>query len=151
MRVFRLALVLLAALGPACRSADLEPLPFEQLPVCVAVDGVGDRVFRTAAAWETFLASGRVTGQAAPDFAQVTVATHLDGAGSACTGFTVDDVAVSDSRVLVQATRHVFDGPCIAVIAYPQVSVAFAATDLPVDVRVREVTVTASRGAAACY
>jgi hypothetical protein len=153
MRVLlRLSVVVLGALGPACRSADIQPLAFEQLPVCVATDEAGERVFRSAGQWQDFLRSGRVSGQPVqPDFARVTVATRLDGPGSACIRYTVDDVIASGSRVVVQATRHVFDGPCIAVIAYPQFSVAFDARDLPVSFHVREVvTTSAGEGARAC-
>jgi hypothetical protein len=152
MRVFRLCLALGLAAGLAgCRSADFERLAFEVVPVCVRTEEAGERVFRTEAEWTTFLAAHHATAPPGIDFGQRMVVSRFDGGGSACTSWTVEDALVTDGVVVVQATRHLFEGPCIAVLAFPQVTVSVERRDLPVQFRVREVRTSSTGAGSSCY
>jgi len=75
----------------------------------------------------------------AVDFAQKMVVARFDGGGSACVGFTIEAVEVDGDAVTVQATRHTSPGPCILILAYPQVVLEVPRRDLPVAFRIRDV------------
>jgi len=125
------------ALLPGCAGTAGESLDFSVLETCIQVREPSVEVFRTAEAWQEF---HRETGSGQPpavDFSRFLVAARFEGTGSACVGFTVEDVVGDEDRVVIQATRHESPGPCIAVLAFPQLVVAVPARDLPVEFDLR--------------
>ena len=134
-------MVLPAALVALGCPPETEPLRHDVIrDFCVQVPERLEQVFRTESEWLSFLSRRDTEGsRPAVDFGQRMIAAHFEGEGSACTGYTVDNVVERLDEVRVQATRHLFTGPCIAVIAYPQVIVSIENRDLPVRFQIRDV------------
>ena len=149
MSDFRTSVALAALVGATACGGDPE-LGFEVVNACVAVEQPGEQVFRTEAEWETFLQAHGAPTVPAVDFTQRMVASRFDGGGSACTRLTVENVLETDGAVTVEATRHLFDGPCILLLAYPQVSVSIEQRDVPVQWRIAEVTSTQQPSGRSC-
>src|SRR5262245_44439539 len=120
MSDFRTSVALLALLGAAACGGDPE-LGFELVGACVAEENPGEEVFRMEAHWDRFLRAHGAATVPPVDFSQRMVASRFDGGGSACTRLTVENVLETDGAVTVEATRHLYDGPCILLLAYPQV------------------------------
>lgn len=140
MLLRRQAILALATAGvlAACGTVE-ETLTPRLLATCFHSEAPLERTTRTSAEWQA-LAALHQRPLPAVDFATEMVAVHLDGGGSACVRFGVDDVQVTSERVIVGAVRHSAPGPCIAILAFPQVVVALPQRDLPVVFRIRDVS-----------
>lgn len=138
----RAAVVLLAL--PMAASGCLEGsdgvVPSSVLNACLRVEAPQEQVFRNAEDWQRFYTEHTEGGPApSVDFGRAVVAAHFDGAGSACTGFILDRVEVRDGAITIDATRNAHPGPCIDVVAYPQLLVVVERRDTPVTFRIRDV------------
>jgi hypothetical protein len=123
----------------SCAEPVEETLTFRLLPTCFQREQSLEQTARTAAEWQALASLHR--GPLPPvSFDSDMVALRLDGGGSACVRFSVDDVQVTESRVIVNAVRHSSPDPCILILAYPQLVLAFPQRDLPVSFRIRDVT-----------
>jgi hypothetical protein len=132
-------ILLLALLASGCEGGD-GPVPSSVLEACLEVEAAQDQVFRNAEDWQRFYADHAEEGTApAVDFGRSVLAAHFDGGGSACVGFTLDRVETNDGTVTIDATRHTSSGPCIDVVAYPQMLVVVERRDTPVVFRIRDV------------
>jgi hypothetical protein len=152
MRRGRLFLVLLAALiGPGCPGNVGERLGFSVVSACFKVEQAQETVFRSAQEWQAFVQShGGLPGPPAPDFSRGMVAAHFDGGGSACTGFTVEEARLAEGRLVISATRHTSPGPCVAVLAYPQVLVLLPVQNAPVVFRIGDARDDVARQTPVC-
>jgi hypothetical protein len=128
------------ALAGATGCSDGDELGFQVVDACAPVEQAGEHVFRTEAEWETFLLSHGALRVPPVNFSQRMVASRFDGGGSACTRLTVENVLETDGKVTIEATRHLYDGPCILLLAFPQVSVSVDQRALPVEWRITSVT-----------
>lgn len=138
MRPRRAATILLALIASGCEGGD-GPVPSSLLDACLHVDAAQDHVFRNAEDWQRFYDDHTEEGTApAVDFGRSVLAAHFDGAGSACVGYTLDGVELRDGEVVIDATRHDSPGPCIDVVAYPQLLVVVERRDMPVVFRIRD-------------
>jgi hypothetical protein len=126
------------ALLHGCSESD-ESLDFSVLETCVQLRQPATEVFRSAQAWQDFYRSSGAGQPPAVDFSRFLVAARFEGTGSACVGFTVEEVVADENGVVVHATRHESPGPCIAVLAFPQLVVAVEVRDLPVEFDVSSV------------
>jgi hypothetical protein len=136
-----LAAALVLVLGApllGCEEAVEERLSFRLVAACFQRDQSLERTFRTNAEWQS-MADVHRGPLPQVDFGTTMVAAHLDGAGSACVRFSVDEVQLTRSRVIVAAVRHVSPDPCIAIVAYPQLVLTFEQRDEPVSFRIRDV------------
>ena len=132
------AALLLSTLLAACDADGDGPLRFSRIEACFRVREPGERVFTTAQDWAAFHALYGSGALPSVDFNRSVVVARFDGAGSACTAFTVEGVAQRDGRVEVSMTRHVSPGPCILVIAYPQIVLEIERRDAPVSFSIAE-------------
>jgi len=144
MNVRVMAAALFLATG--CRTAEIDRIGFEVVTACARDQEAGDRVFRSQEEWDAVFRRGT---DVRPPFATHMVASHFDGGGSSCVAFTVEDVLVVQDELRVYATRHVYDGPCILILAFPQVHVQVPQRDLPLRYEIRERRTT-ERVARAC-
>jgi hypothetical protein len=126
------------ALLHGCSASD-ESLDFSLLETCVQLRQPATEVFRSVQAWQDFYRSSGAGQPPAVDFSRFMVAARFEGTGSACVGFTVEEVVADENGVAIHATRHESPGPCIAVLAFPQLVLAVEARDLPVEFDVRSV------------
>jgi hypothetical protein len=125
----------------SCPGDDAGAVPFTVLDACLRVPTPQEQLFRNAEDWRQFYAEHTDGGTApAVDFGRSVLAARFDGAGSACVGFTVESVEQKDGRVTIKATRHTSTGPCIDVVAYPQLIVVVERRDRPVTFEIRDVT-----------
>jgi hypothetical protein len=133
--------IALALLSPACGEGGDGPVPATVLTACLRVEEPQEQVFRNAEDWQRFY-SEHSEGGSAPtvDFGRASLAAHFDGTGSACASITLDTVAARDGSVTIDATRRTSPGPCIDVVAYPQLLVVVERRDVPVVFRIRDVT-----------
>jgi hypothetical protein len=139
MTLLRGSVAMLALLASAGCGSDDE-LGFQVVDACAPVEQASEQVFRTEAEWETFLLSHGAIRVPDVDFTQRMVASRFDGGGSACTRLTVENVLETEGRVTIEATRHLYDGPCVLLLAFPQVSVSVEQRDLPVEWQITSVT-----------
>ena len=150
MRTLLGVVVGFATVGLAC-GGESGPLGFTILPTCLKVDSPQERVFRTAEEWTSFQAAHPGGDAGGPvDFASSMVAARFDGTGSACAGFTVDDVVERDGMIVVRAVRHTSPNPCIAVVAYPQLALVMPRRDGPVEFRIVDARDEVSAQTRAC-
>lgn len=128
------------------------PTPPTLLSTCLRYPEASERTFRSDSEWQ---AAHREFGQGpAPrvDFSRSTVAGLFDGPGSACTTFSIEGVVYGDEErgSLIHAVRHVFAGPCIMAIGYPQLVVSLERRYGPARFQVREVGAETSGPARPC-
>lgn len=137
--VIPVALAGLVGLPLGCVPGDAG-VSFSIVPSCVGVQQATERVFQTAEEWQTFVQEngGMVSDGSPVDFNRFVLAARFDGPGSACTGFTVEDVLVRDGRIEISATRHTWPHACILLLAYPQVVVAVERRGMPVVFRIAD-------------
>lgn len=146
------AIALAAALALSGCEGDGATVAHSVMAVCLRVEQPTEQVFRTAEAWQSFADghSARPRPLPMPDFGQMMIAAHFDGAGSACVGFTVESVAGRGDEIVVMATRHTSPDICVAVIAYPQLVLSLERRDLPVRFRIRDTGDRPPGGGAPC-
>ena len=151
----RTTLVALSFLAVACDGptlpAPVDPPPATLLSTCLRYPETIERTFRSDAEWqEAHRGFGRPPAPPV-DFSRSMVAAHFDGPGSACTTFSVEAARMEDGVLRIDAVRHVFTGPCILAIRYPQLIVAVDRHDGPVQFLIREVAGEMFGPARACY
>jgi hypothetical protein len=148
------ALAMLVAPALVCCGSVAGPedtLSFTLVRTCLTYGEQVARVFRSAAEWQD--AHRRHGREPAPpvDFSRSMVAAWFDRPGSACTSFSAQGVSLESGEIVVDATRHNWTGPCILVLAHPQLVLAIDKRDAPVRFRLRDLSGQTEGPARACY